>query len=30
VPGGPNEAPGGLEGLEPGAGIEEEGIEVRE
>ncbi|WP_243063895.1 ABC transporter permease [Humibacter sp. RRB41] len=30
VPGGPNEAPGGLESLEPGAGIEEEGIEVRE
>ncbi|MGN6127635.1 MAG: ABC transporter permease [Humibacter sp.] len=30
VPGGPNMAPGGLDGLEPGAGIEEEGIEVRE
>lgn len=30
VPGGPIEAPGGLDGLEPGAGIEEEGIEVRE
>ena len=30
VPGGPNVAPGGLEGLEPGSGIEQEGIEVRE
>ena len=30
VPGGPNEVEGGLDGLEPGAGIEHEGIEVRE
>lgn len=30
VPGGVDEAPGGLRGLEPGPGIEREGIEVRE
>jgi peptide/nickel transport system permease protein len=30
VPGGPNMAPGGLDGREPGAGIEQDGIEVRE